>query len=42
MEIKLGKYKHFKGHEYEVIGLADIAKHRRIWLFTKTRRAGCG
>ena len=24
MEIKLGKYKHFKGNEYEVIG---IAKH---------------
>lgn len=23
-EIKIGKYKHFKGHEYEVIG---IAKH---------------
>lgn len=22
MEIKLGKYKHFKGGEYEVIGLA--------------------
>lgn len=24
MEIKLGKYRHFKGNEYEVIG---IAKH---------------
>ena len=24
MEIKIGKYKHFKGNEYEVIG---IAKH---------------
>lgn len=24
MEIKLGKYKHFKGNEYEVIG---VAKH---------------
>ena len=24
MEIKIGKYSHFKGHEYEVIG---IAKH---------------
>lgn len=22
MEIKLGKYKHFKGNEYEVIGIA--------------------
>lgn len=22
MEIKLGKYKHFKGNEYEVIGVA--------------------
>jgi hypothetical protein len=22
MEIKLGKYKHFKGNEYQVIGLA--------------------
>lgn len=22
MEIKLGKYRHFKGNEYEVIGLA--------------------
>lgn len=24
MEIKLGRYRHFKGHEYEIIG---IAKH---------------
>ena len=23
MEIKLGKYKHFKGNEYEVIGIAN-------------------
>ena len=22
MDIKLGKYRHYKGHEYEVIGLA--------------------
>lgn len=24
MEIKLGRYRHFKGHEYEIVG---IAKH---------------
>ena len=23
MEIKLGKYRHFKGNEYEVIGIAN-------------------
>lgn len=22
MELKLGKYRHFKGHEYQVLGLA--------------------
>ena len=33
-EVKLGKYKHFKGGEYEVIGVANHSELEPIFNFT--------
>lgn len=32
MEIKLGKYRHFKGEEYEVLGLATHSETQELSL----------
>ena len=44
-DIKIGKYRHFKGNEYEVIELPSTVKHLLRWsyirLFTVTAVFGC-
>lgn len=35
MEIKLGKYKHFKGNEYEVIGVAKNSETLKDYVVYK-------
>ena len=32
MEIKLGKYRHFKGNEYEVIGIASHSETTELMV----------
>lgn len=42
MEIKLGKYRHFKGREYEVIGIASHSETLEPMVVYRALYGECG
>lgn len=42
MKIKLGKYRHFKGNEYEVIGVAKHSESLEDYVVYKALYGECG
>ena len=43
-EIRCGQYRHFKGNEYEVLGMVRHSETGKKWCFTVrcTAKAACG